>query len=210
MTGKNCTLNPRNACRGMGLHAAREEHELETAHTLPVAIELRRTKSEWSEESCSPRVTTEAESLSPMSSHARQTPPISERQRLDFNQGQIGEPHFYARRRDHQAGSGRRKHFHNPPRGSIRRGCGTGSRAIVASLGPGEICSDIAFLEKGRAPAAVAAKDENVEVDEIDAQRLRDLFESFPLLASRFYLSLALVLAQRLKDTSRELAREMW
>jgi CRP-like cAMP-binding protein len=97
----------------------------------------------------------------------------------------------------------------------IRRGeasvelAGTGSRAIVATLGPGDICGDIAFLEKGRATAAVVAKDEKVEVDVIDAQQLRDLFESFPRLASRFYLSLALILAQRLKDTSRELAREM-
>jgi CRP-like cAMP-binding protein len=97
----------------------------------------------------------------------------------------------------------------------IRRGeasvelAGTSSRAILATLGPGDICGDIAFLEKGRATAAVVAKDEKVEVDVIDAQQLRDLFESFPRLASRFYLSLALILAQRLKDTSRELAREM-
>jgi len=97
----------------------------------------------------------------------------------------------------------------------IRRGeasvelAGTSSRAIVATLGPGDICGDIAFLEKGRSTAAVIAKDEDVEVDQIDAQELRDLFEAFPRLASRFYLSLALILAQRLKDTSRELAREM-
>jgi CRP-like cAMP-binding protein len=97
----------------------------------------------------------------------------------------------------------------------IRRGeasvelAGTNSRAIVASLGPGDICGDIAFLERGRATAAVIAKDEEVEVDEINASELREIFEAFPRLASRFYLSLALILAQRLKDTSRELAREM-
>jgi extracellular factor (EF) 3-hydroxypalmitic acid methyl ester biosynthesis protein len=86
---------------------------------------------------------------------------------------------------------------------------GTNSRAIVATLGADDICGDIAFLEKGRATAAVIAKVEEVEVDEVKADELRALFEAFPRLASRFYQSLAMILAQRLKDTSRELAREM-
>jgi extracellular factor (EF) 3-hydroxypalmitic acid methyl ester biosynthesis protein len=86
---------------------------------------------------------------------------------------------------------------------------GTNSRAIVATLGADDICGDIAFLEKGRATAAVIAKDTEVEVDEVKADELREIFEAFPRLASRFYQSLAVILAQRLKDTSRELAREM-
>jgi extracellular factor (EF) 3-hydroxypalmitic acid methyl ester biosynthesis protein len=96
----------------------------------------------------------------------------------------------------------------------IRRGkasvelAGTNSTAIVAQLGPDDICGDIAFLERGRATAAVIAKDDEVEVDEIKSNELRDVFEAFPRLASRFYLSLAVILARRLKDTSRELARE--
>jgi len=96
----------------------------------------------------------------------------------------------------------------------IRRGeasvelAGTSSRTIVASLAAGDICGEIAFLEKGRATAAVVAKGE-VEADEIANRELRELFEAFPRLASRFYLSLALILARRLKDTSRELARAM-
>jgi extracellular factor (EF) 3-hydroxypalmitic acid methyl ester biosynthesis protein len=85
----------------------------------------------------------------------------------------------------------------------------TSSRVIVASLGAEDICGDIAFLDNGRATAAVVAKDNEVEVDEINVRELRDVFEAFPRLASRFYQSLAVILAQRLKDTSRELAREM-
>jgi CRP-like cAMP-binding protein len=85
----------------------------------------------------------------------------------------------------------------------------TGSRAIVAALGPEDICGDMAFLEQGRATAAVVAKDEQVEADEINARELRGILEAFPSLASRFYRSLALVLVQRLKATSSELAREM-
>jgi CRP-like cAMP-binding protein len=97
----------------------------------------------------------------------------------------------------------------------IRRGeacvelAGTGSRAIVAALGPEDICGDMAFLEKGKATAAVIAKDEEVEVDEVDAHELREILEAFPRLASRFYRSLALVLVQRLRATTGELAREM-
>jgi extracellular factor (EF) 3-hydroxypalmitic acid methyl ester biosynthesis protein len=97
----------------------------------------------------------------------------------------------------------------------IRRGkasvqvAGTNSSATVAELGANDICGDIAFLEKGRTTAAVVAKDEEVEVDEINSDELREIFEAFPRLASRFYLSLALILAKRLKDTSRELAKEM-
>src|SRR5580658_8235568 len=97
----------------------------------------------------------------------------------------------------------------------IRRGqasvelAGTGSRTIVAVLGPEDICGDMAFLELGKATAAVVAKDEEVEVDEIKAIDLREIMEAFPRLASRFYRSLALVLVQRLRSTTGELAREM-
>jgi hypothetical protein len=38
---------------------------------------------------------------------------------------------------------------------------------------------------------------------------LRAIFEAFPGLASRFYMSLAVILAKRLQATSKELAREM-
>jgi extracellular factor (EF) 3-hydroxypalmitic acid methyl ester biosynthesis protein len=97
----------------------------------------------------------------------------------------------------------------------IRRGqasvelAATSSREVVAWLGPDDICGDMAFLAKGNATAAVVAKDEIVEADEFEADVLLEILESFPGLASRFYQSLALVLARRLRDTSRALAREM-
>ena len=79
----------------------------------------------------------------------------------------------------------------------------------MAALGPEDVCGDMAFLEQGKATATVVAKEEEVEVDEINAHALREILEAFPRLASRFYRSLALVLVQRLKATSNELAREM-
>jgi CRP-like cAMP-binding protein len=97
----------------------------------------------------------------------------------------------------------------------IRRGeasvelAGTGSRAVVAKLGPEDVCGDMAFLEQGKASAAVVATEEVVEVDEITARELGEIMEAFPRLASRFYRSLALVLVGRLRVTTAELAREM-
>jgi len=83
------------------------------------------------------------------------------------------------------------------------------TRAIVATLGRDDICGDMAFLEKGRATAAVIAREEEVEVDEIKAKDLQEIFEAFPRLASRFYHSLALILVRRLRDTSKQLASEL-
>src|SRR6202050_5947558 len=97
----------------------------------------------------------------------------------------------------------------------IRRGeasvelAGTGSRVIVAALGPEDICGDMAFLEQGKATAAVVAKDPKVEVDEIKAHALPEILEAFPRLAYRFYRPPALVRMQRLRAASNELAREM-
>jgi CRP-like cAMP-binding protein len=97
----------------------------------------------------------------------------------------------------------------------IRRGeasvelAGSASRTIVATLGPDDVCGEMAFLERSKASAAVVAREEEVEVDKISAHELRKILEAFPRLASRFYQSLALVMAQRLRSTSGELAREM-
>jgi CRP-like cAMP-binding protein len=97
----------------------------------------------------------------------------------------------------------------------IRRGeasvelAGSSSRAVLATLGPGDICGEIAFLERGRASAAVIAREEIVEVDEVSAADVRELFSTFPGLASRFYQSLATILAERLRVTTKELAREL-
>ena len=97
----------------------------------------------------------------------------------------------------------------------IRRGeasvelAGSGSRSILALLGPDDVCGEIAFLEQGAATASVIAREEEVEVDNIEARELKGMLEAFPGLASRFYLSLAVVLAQRLRVTSKELAREI-
>jgi CRP-like cAMP-binding protein len=85
---------------------------------------------------------------------------------------------------------------------------GTTSRAVIATLSAGDVCGEMAFLGDRTATAAVVAKDE-VEVDAILAEDLRQLVAVFPGFGARFYRSLAVILAQRLRQTSRELLREM-
>ena len=85
---------------------------------------------------------------------------------------------------------------------------GTTSRAVIATLSAGDVFGEMAFLGDSTATAAVIAKDE-VEVDAIWADDLRELVAVFPGFGVRFYRSLAILLAQRLRETSKELLREM-
>jgi CRP-like cAMP-binding protein len=70
---------------------------------------------------------------------------------------------------------------------------------MVAQIGPGEICGEMAFLE-GSLPSASAIAEDEVQAFAIDWQTLNDLFEIFPHLASRFYRSLAVNLSRRLRE----------
>jgi len=79
-------------------------------------------------------------------------------------------------------------------------------RKEIATLEPGEICGDMSFITKSETSATVVAKEELV-ADELDGKELEKLFESFPGVGLRFYHSLAVVLARRLRDTSATLAR---
>lgn len=67
------------------------------------------------------------------------------------------------------------------------------------SIGPGEVCGEISFLDELPATANVVAKDE-VEAYYLDHATLRSLFELFPHLGSRFYHSLATILSRRMRE----------
>ena len=73
------------------------------------------------------------------------------------------------------------------------------SKAVIARIGPGQVCGEMAFLEHGAASATVTAEEE-VEACAIEWTALSDLFELFPHLGSRFYRSLAVNLSRRLRD----------
>jgi CRP/FNR family cyclic AMP-dependent transcriptional regulator len=84
---------------------------------------------------------------------------------------------------------------------------GTTARAVIAVLSAGDVCGEMAFLGDSTANAAVVAKDE-VEVDAIWADDLRELVAVFPGFGVRFSRALAVLLAQRLRETSKELPRD--
>jgi CRP/FNR family cyclic AMP-dependent transcriptional regulator len=69
----------------------------------------------------------------------------------------------------------------------------------VAEVGPGEICGEMAFLEKALASATVTAAEE-VEAAAIEWSALSALFELFPHMGSRFYRSIAVSLSRRLRE----------
>ena len=73
------------------------------------------------------------------------------------------------------------------------------SKAVIAHIGPGQVCGEMAFLENGAASATVTAEDDG-EACGIEWKALSDLFELFPHLGSRFYRSLAVNLSRRLRE----------
>lgn len=68
----------------------------------------------------------------------------------------------------------------------------------IAQIGPEQICGEMAFLEDNVASASAIAEQE-VEACALDWSTLRDLFELYPHVASRFYRSLAVSLSRRLR-----------
>src|SRR5580658_7580723 len=65
----------------------------------------------------------------------------------------------------------------------------TTSRSVIATLSAGDVCGEMAFLGDTTATASVVAKDE-VEVDAIRADDLREIIALFPGFGVRFYRSL--------------------
>jgi CRP-like cAMP-binding protein len=66
-------------------------------------------------------------------------------------------------------------------------------------IGPGDVCGEVSFLDEQPATADVLAH-EPVSAYYLDRPTLQSLFELFPHLGSRFYRSLASILARRLRE----------
>jgi CRP/FNR family transcriptional regulator, cyclic AMP receptor protein len=73
------------------------------------------------------------------------------------------------------------------------------AQANAPTIGPGEVCGEISFLDEQPATLNVVAKDA-VEAYYLDRATLQSLFELFPHLGSRFYRSLASCLSRRLRE----------
>lgn len=72
-------------------------------------------------------------------------------------------------------------------------------QATSRTIGPGEVCGEISFLDELPATANVVAQDA-VEAYFLDRPTVQSLFELFPHLGSRFYRSLASCLSRRLRE----------
>lgn len=72
-------------------------------------------------------------------------------------------------------------------------------QVTAPTIGPGEVCGEISFLDEQPATLNVVAKD-TVEAYYLDRATLQTLFELFPHLGSRFYHSLASSLSHRLRE----------
>lgn len=73
------------------------------------------------------------------------------------------------------------------------------AQAVAPTIGPGEVCGEISFLDQQPATVNVFARDA-VEAYYLDRATLLTLFELFPHLGSRFYHSLASSLSRRLRE----------
>ncbi len=69
---------------------------------------------------------------------------------------------------------------------------------IIARKGPGAVIGEMGFI-RGQGASADVVADSPVAVDKIDGHRLNSLLFSVPGMATRFYASLAGVLAERLE-----------
>ena len=74
----------------------------------------------------------------------------------------------------------------------------TAKSARLAELEAGDVCGEMAFLE-GTLPSASVIAESEIEVCAIQFEKLQELFELYPHLASRFYRSLAVNLSRRLR-----------
>ncbi len=75
----------------------------------------------------------------------------------------------------------------------------------IATLGPGEVFGEVAFVDNHPASATVIALEPS-EVDLLERADVFSLLASVPGLSSRFYQSLAHKLAERLRATTDSLA----
>ncbi|MFZ0547744.1 MAG: cyclic nucleotide-binding domain-containing protein [Candidatus Promineifilaceae bacterium] len=74
----------------------------------------------------------------------------------------------------------------------------------IARRGPGSVFGEVSFLE-GKGASATVVADETVEVSAISRADVEALLESMPEFATRFYRTLAVTLAYRLRQAVERL-----
>ncbi len=77
-----------------------------------------------------------------------------------------------------------------------------GKAVAYVTLGPGQIFGEMSFVENQPASASVLAED-HVELHVVEGHQVNGLLASVPGFGTRFYQSVALILANRLRSTSK-------
>ena len=72
---------------------------------------------------------------------------------------------------------------------------------VLAYLGPGEFFGEVSFLDHGQTSANVTATKAS-ELLEISRSKMDELLDSHPKMAARFFRTIALTLAQRVRSSN--------
>lgn len=78
-----------------------------------------------------------------------------------------------------------------------------GKETVVATVGPGDVLGEVAFIDDSPRSVSVRAGEENVTVRAWDKRTLSEALAFEPQLLAKFAVALSELLVERLRDTAR-------
>ena len=78
-----------------------------------------------------------------------------------------------------------------------------GKPTVVATVGPGDVLGEVAFIDDSPRSVSVRAGEENVTVRAWDKDTLMEKLAAEPKLMSKFAIAMCELLVERLRDTAR-------
>ena len=78
-----------------------------------------------------------------------------------------------------------------------------GEEAVVATVGPGDVLGEVAFIDDSPRSVSVRAGEETVTVRAWDKKTLSEALAFEPQLLAKFAVAMSELLVERLRDTSR-------
>lgn len=78
-----------------------------------------------------------------------------------------------------------------------------GKETVVATVGPGDVLGEVAFIDDSPRSVSVRAGEENVVVRQWDKKALSKALASEPQLLAKFAVAMSELLVERLRDTAR-------
>ncbi|MGZ8867827.1 MAG: Crp/Fnr family transcriptional regulator [Thermoanaerobaculia bacterium] len=78
-----------------------------------------------------------------------------------------------------------------------------GKETVVATVGPGDVLGEVAFIDDSPRSVSVRAGEENVTVRAWDKKALSEALAFEPQLLAKFAVAMSELLVERLRDTAR-------